>query len=140
MEPQSSQVSTGEKPQAQRFEEPSVNRYLAAVAGTWHMHTLNLAGDKILLRYDIAAKDTPEGWTLHIPGRAPIRVDVLEVTGDSIVAEIEHASELRENARVTSRFIMQFHEDRVEGILVSKYKAQSGKFTVPYRVDGTRAR
>ena len=119
--------------------EPAA-QLLMDVAGTWHMRTMNLTGDNVLVTYDIVAKGQPSGWTLNLPDKVPIAMRVLEVSGDSIVTEAgPYASVLRENLVVTSRFVLQLREGSMEGILIAVYDTPEGRTSVPLRIEGVRA-
>lgn len=114
---------------------------LAAMAGTWNMRTLNMAGDSVLVTYDIFATNELSGWTLTFPGRAPIPVRVMEVAGDSVVLDAgPYPSALQSGVTVSTRFDMQYQGNRLEGLITAIYNLPAGPSTVPLRVEGTRAR
>ena len=114
---------------------------LADMAGTWNMRTLNMAGDSVLVTYDIFATNDVTGWTLTFPGRAPIPVRVIEVAGDSVMLDAgPYPSALRDGVTVSTRFDMKLEGDRLTGLITAIYNLPQGPTTVPLRVEGTRAR
>jgi hypothetical protein len=118
---------------------PSIS--LGDMAGTWNMRTLNMAGDSVLVTYDIFATSDVSGWTLTFPGRDPVPVRVIEVAGDSVIIDAgPYASALREGVTVSTRFDMKLEGDRLTGLITALYDMPEGQSTVPLRVEGTRAR
>jgi len=114
---------------------------LADMAGTWNMRTLNMAGDSVLVTYDIFATNDVSGWTLTFPGRDPIPVRVIEVSGDSVIIDAgPYASALQQGVTVSTRFDMKLEGDRLAGLITAVYNMPQGQTTVPLRVEGTRAR
>jgi hypothetical protein len=127
-------------PEPMPQSQPSMQA-LPAVAGMWDARTLNMEGDSVLVTYQIRATDSRSGWTLNFPGREPIEMRVLEVSGDSIVADAgPYASALREGVTVTTRFNMRIQGDRLTGRLTALYEMPEGSVTVPLRIEGTRVR
>lgn len=111
------------------------------VAGTWNARTLSMTGDSVLTTYQIKATNDRSGWTLTFPGRDPIEIRVLEVSGDSIVGDAgPYASALRPGVTVSTRFVMRFQGDRMVGNITADYQMPESKVTVPLRMDGIRAR
>lgn len=114
---------------------------LADMAGTWNMRTLNMAGDSVLVTYDIFATNDISGWTLTFPGRAPIPVRVIEVAGDSVMIDAgPYPSALQQGVTVSTRFDMKLQGDRLTGLITAVYNMPQGQTTVPLRVEGARAR
>jgi hypothetical protein len=114
---------------------------LSDLAGTWNMRTLNMAGDSVLVTYTIFATNDVSGWTLTFPGRAPIPVRVIEVSGDSIVIDAgPYPSALQHGVTVSTRFDMKLQGNRLSGLISAIYNMPQGPTTVPLRVEGTRAR
>lgn len=114
---------------------------LADMTGTWNMRTLNMAGDSVLVTYDIFATNDVSGWTLTFPGRAPIPVRVIEVAGDSVILDAgPYASALRQDVTVSTRFDMRLQGDSLSGLITAIYNMPEGQTTVPLRVRGRRAR
>lgn len=114
---------------------------LADMAGTWNMRTLNMAGDSVLVTYDIFATNDITGWTLTFPGRAPIPVRVIEVAGDSVMIDAgPYDSALQHGVTVSTRFDMKLEGDRLTGLITAIYNMPQGQTTVPLRVEGARAR
>lgn len=114
---------------------------LADMAGTWNMRTLNMAGDSVLVTYDIFATNDVTGWTLTFPGRAPIPVRVIEVAGDSVIIDAgPYPSALQHGVTVSTRFDMKLEGDRLAGLIAAVYNMPQGQTRVPLRVEGTRAR
>ena len=114
---------------------------LADMAGTWNMRTLNMASDSVLVTYDIFATNDVSGWTLTFPGRDPIPVRVIEVSGDSVIIDAgPYASALQQGVTVSTRFDMKLEGDRLAGLITAVYNMPQGQTTVPLRVEGTRAR
>jgi hypothetical protein len=113
---------------------------LVDMAGTWNMRTLNMAGDSVLVTYEIFSTGDLTGWTLTFPGRPPIPVRVIEVSGDSVVLDAgPYPSALRQDVTVSTRFDMQLRDDRLSGLITAIYNMPDGDVTVPLRVEGTRA-
>lgn len=114
---------------------------LADMAGTWNMRTLNMAGDSVLVTYDIFATNDVSGWTLTFPGRAPIPVRVIEVAGNSVIIDAgPYTSPLRQGVTVSTRFDMKLQAEGLTGLITAVYNMPEGQTTVPLRVEGRRGR
>lgn len=112
---------------------------LADVAGTWQMRATELDGSN-LMEYQLTATADGSDWTIVGPGRPPIRVRILSVTGDSIVGESEpYESFLRPGVQVRLREVYRLHEGKLVSTMEGRFATARGDSLSHRRSEGTRA-
>lgn len=112
---------------------------LADVAGIWRITGYSPAGDS-LVAYTINATADTSGWTLTLPGRAPMALRV-SVGGDSILTDAgPFESVLRPGVQVTTHAVMRVQGDRIWGTTVARYQTRQSDSVATLRAEGVRQR
>jgi len=113
---------------------------LADVAGKWTLQAMAEGSDSVLVTSEINATATTEGWTLVLPGRDPIPLQVT-TGGDSVVTHGgPFESVLRPGVQVTIENVMRLVNGQLEGVTVAHYQGVAGADSVArLRQRGTRA-
>lgn len=111
---------------------------LADVAGKWKMRSMNLSGGDVL-DYEMTVTPDSSDWTVVGPNRPPVRIRVVAVAGDSIVAEAgPYESFLLEGVKVTQREVYRLRDGKLVGTLSGVYSTARGDSTTVRRIEGTR--
>lgn len=111
---------------------------LADFAGTWQVRGTNEAGDSIV-GYQLTASADAAGWSITFPGRDPVPLRVLEVAGDSLVAEGgPFESAIRKGVQVSTHTVMRIQDGRLTGMTTARYATSGADSVVMIRADGTR--
>ncbi|GLC23637.1 hypothetical protein [Roseisolibacter agri] len=112
---------------------------LGAVAGRWDMRAVPESGDTTATTYVMTATADSTGWMMAFPDRAPVKVRIVSVAGDSIVAEAgPYASVRRRGVQVTTHSVMRMQGDRIVGRTVAHYKTSGPDSVLQLRTEGTR--
>ena len=112
---------------------------LGAVAGRWDMRAVPESGDTTATTYVLTATADSTGWMIAFPDRAPVKLHVLSVSGDSIVTESDrYQSVRRRGVQVTTRNTMRLQGDRLVGHTVAHYKTTGPDSVLQLRTEGTR--
>lgn len=112
---------------------------LADVAGTWDVKGMNMAGDSTLVTYELKTTADTTGWTITFPGRAPVPVRVVGVSGDSVMIEAgPYRSALRRNTNVTTTGAFRLQDGRMVGHTVARYDTKTADSVLMIRSEGTR--
>lgn len=114
---------------------------LDEMAGTWTMHTMGETSDSVLTTASLSGSSDPSSWTLTLPDRAPIPLQVVEVSGDSVVMESgSFESVLRPGTTVTSvRMVSRLQNGELMGTLVARYAVTTADSIFRGRLHGVRA-
>jgi len=113
---------------------------LADVAGVWDVKGTNMAGDSTIITYTVNATADSTGWTLTFPGRQPIPLRVVAVSGDSAVVEAgPFESALRRGVQVRTSSVMRLQDGKLIGHNTSRYvNVRTADSVVTMRSEGTR--
>lgn len=112
---------------------------LGAVAGRWDMRAVPESGDTTPTTYVLTATADSTGWMIAFPDRAPVKLRILSVSGDSIVAESDrYQSVRRRGVQVMTRNTMRLQGDRLVGHTVAHYKTTGPDSVLQLRTEGTR--
>jgi hypothetical protein len=112
---------------------------LSAVAGRWDMRAVPESGDTTATTYVLTATADSTGWMIAFPDRAPVKLHVLSVSGDSIVTESDrYQSVRRRGVQVVTRNTMRLQGDRLVGRTVAHYKTTGPDSVLQLRTEGTR--
>ena len=87
----------------------------------------------------VTATADSTGWMIAFPDRAPVKLHVLSVSGDSIVTESDrYQSVRRRGVQVVTRNTMRLQGDRLVGRTVAHYKTTGPDSVLQLRTEGTR--
>lgn len=112
---------------------------LGAVAGRWDMRAVPESGDTTATTYVMTATADSTGWMMAFPDRAPVKLRLVSVAGDSIVAEAgPYASVRRRGVQVTTHSVMRMQGDRLVGHTTAHYKTTGPDSVLQLRTEGTR--
>ena len=110
---------------------------MADIEGTWNMQYVPVSGDTAVTTSQVQV--TPEGWTLLLPDREPIRGDVT-ASGDSlIVVEGPYDSIRRAGTTVTMNSVYRLDGDRLVGVVAARYETGGADSLLVMLSEGTRA-
>lgn len=128
------------KPDAPPPAEPpaaaTVN--LADAAGTWSVAVMPEGSDSVLLTNTMVASADPAGWTMTLPGRAPMALRV-STSGDSIITEAgPYESVLRPGVQVSTRSAAKLEGGMMNGVTVARYSGGGADSVRTLRTRGTR--
>ncbi len=113
---------------------------LADVAGRWNMHNVPETGDTTPTRFVLNATADRTGWTFAFPGREPIQMRVIDVSGDSIVTEAgPYESARRPGVQVSTQSVFRMRGDQLTGTTVARYQTTGADSVLRLRGEGTRA-
>jgi len=111
---------------------------LADFAGTWTVQVMGETSDSVLLTNTIVATADPAGWTLTLPGRAPMALRV-STSGDSVITEVgPYESVLRPGVQVSTRSAMKLEGGMMVGRTVAMYAGGGADSVRVLRTRGTR--
>jgi hypothetical protein len=114
---------------------------LEDIAGKWKLRATDEA-DGTVIESELNATADTSGWTVTFPGRKPLPVRVVAVSGDSIVTEVGPYESLRvKGAQVTTRSVRRLQGNKLVGTTVARLRTSTGTDSVMrYRSEGTRVR
>jgi hypothetical protein len=114
---------------------------LADVAGRWNVRAVPESGsDTTAVNSVLTATGDTTGWTLTLPGRAPVAVRVVMVAGDSVVTEAgPYESVRRRGVQVTTRNVARLRDGKLVGTTVARYRTTGPDSVLRLRTEGTRA-
>jgi len=111
---------------------------LADFAGTWTSQVMAENSDSVLVTTTMVASADPAGWTLTLPGRAPMALRV-STSGDSVVTEVgPYESVLRPGVQVTTRTAAKLEGGMLMGLTVATYSGGGADSVRVLRNRGTR--
>lgn len=111
---------------------------LADFAGTWTSQVMAEGSDSVLVTNTIVATADPAGWTMTLPGRAPMALRI-STSGDSVVAEVgPFESVLRPGVQVSTRSAMKLEGGMLMGMTVATYSGGGADSVRVLRTRGTR--
>lgn len=111
---------------------------LDSVMGTWQVRGSNEAGDSVI-GYRLTAMAGDSGWQMTFPGRAPVPVRVVSVSGDSIVTEAgPYESALRRGVMVSTRGAFRLVNGQLIGRTVARYDVRTADSVLVINSVGTK--
>lgn len=123
-------------PPAEPPAAPTVN--LADAAGTWTVQIMSETNDSVLVTQTVVASADPAGWTMTLPGRAPMALRV-STSGDSIITEVgPFESVLRPGVQVSTRSAARLEGGMLMGRTVANYSGGGADSVRVLRTKGTR--
>ena len=112
---------------------------LATVAGTWSFKVMPATGDSVLTTYILVATSTTAGWTMYLPKRDPMTLQIM-VMGDSIMAAApSYESVLRKGVKVTTNSVFHLVGDKLLGTTMAHYTVKGPDSLVALRAEGVKA-
>lgn len=121
------------------MEEAPAGITLADVAGEWTVRATSEAGDTVP-EYRLVASADEAGWVLHLPERDPIPVRIVDVAGDSIVAEAgPFQSVVQEGVEVRTTTVYRLQDGRLVATTVARYTTTGPDSVLVIHGEGTRA-
>jgi hypothetical protein len=113
---------------------------LADVAGRWNVRAVPAMGsDTTPTNSVITATSNTSGWTLTLPGRAPIPLRVT-VDGDSIMTEAgPYQSVRRKGVQVRTNAVMRLQGGTLVGTTTARYNVKTADSVLTLTTTGTRA-
>lgn len=94
---------------------------LADLAGTWSSQTTAQGSDSVLVTSTIVASADPMAWTIALPGRDVMPMNVT-VSGDSILtATGPYESVLRPGVQVSTTGVLRLVNGQLTGPMVAHY-------------------
>ena len=129
---------------AEESSEPSADTVAAAptisladIEGTWDMRYEPVSGDTAVTTSQVQV--TPEGWTLLLPDRDPIRAEVTAAGDSLIVVEGPYESIRRPGTTVTMHSVYRLEGDRLVGVAAARYATGGADSLLVMMSEGTRA-
>lgn len=111
---------------------------LADVAGNWTVKAMPESSDSVLLTYTLHATAADTGWTMTLPGRKPMAVQVMTM-GDSIMTTVPtYESALRKGQKVSTNGVMHLTGGKLMGNTVAHYQTTKPDSVVHLRMEGTK--
>ena len=110
---------------------------LADIEGTWNMQYVPVSGDTAVTTSQVQV--TPEGWTLLLPERDPIRAEVTAAGDSLIVVEGPYESIRRAGSTVTMNSVYRLDGDRLVGVVAARYGTGGADSLLVMLSEGTRA-
>lgn len=113
---------------------------LADVAGSWNVRAVPATGsDTTPTNSVITATSNTSGWTITLPGRAPIPLRVT-VDGDSIMTEAgPYQSVRRKGVQVRTNTVMRLQGGTLVGTTTARYTVKTADSVLTLTTTGTRA-
>jgi hypothetical protein len=112
---------------------------LATVAGTWSFKVMPATGDSVLTTYILVATANTTGWTMYLPKRDPLTLQVM-VMGDSIMATSPaYESVLRKSVKVFTTSVFHLVDDKLVGHTMAHYTVKGTDSVVALRSEGVKA-
>ena len=108
--------------------------------GKWLVSVMPQDKDTVVSTYTLDIKDSQDGWTLTFPGRDPLEVRVVSMTGDSIVTDVG-PFESSVQKGVTANLVhsnMRLDGDKLVGTAIAHYDKKTADSVVTLRQEGTR--
>lgn len=110
---------------------------LVDIEGTWNMEYVPVSGETAVTAAQVQV--TPDGWTLLIPDRDPIRADVTAAGDSLIVVEGPYESIRRPGTTVTMNSVYRLDGDRLVGVVAARYLTEGADTLLVMLSEGTRA-
>jgi len=112
---------------------------LATTAGTWSFKVMPADKDTVVTTFILVTTSTTAGWTMYLPGRDPITMQVM-VMGDSIMADAPaYESVLRKGVKVSTNSIFHLVDGKLIGTAMAHYTVKGADSLVALRLEGVKA-
>ena len=117
------------------------NINLADVAGKWNMRSVPASGtDTTPTNYVLTATNSTTGWTITLPGRKPMAIQVV-AEGDSVVTTSpEYASVRRKGVQVTTNGVLRLQNGDLVGQTKAHYRVKTADSVMLMYTSGTRSK
>jgi hypothetical protein len=116
---------------------PSIN--LADLAGTWTTVTTAPGSDSALVTSTIVASADPMAWTITLPNRDPMPMNIT-VSGDSILTAMgPYESVLRPGTQVSTAGILHLVNGQLTGPMVAHYTTATADSVLNLWTTATKA-
>ena len=114
---------------------------LADVAGTWNMRSVPASGsDTTPTNYVLTATNSTTGWTITLPGRKPMAIQVV-AEGDSVVTTTpQYASVRRKGIQVTTNGVLRLQNGDLVGQTKAHYRVKTADSVMLMYTSGTRTK
>jgi hypothetical protein len=100
---------------------PPPSLSLADLAGKWTQRVMSETSDSVLVTSELTATADPAGWTITLPGRPPMPVQVM-VAGDSVMTTTgPYESVLRAGVQVTTNGVYRLVNGEMVGTTIAHY-------------------
>ena len=124
-------------PAAEMPAAPALN--LADLAGTWTSQTTSPGSDSVLVTSTIVASADPLAWTITLPGREAMPMNVT-VSGDSLLtAAGPYESVLRAGVQVSTSGVLRLVNGQLTGPMVAHYTTAGADSVLNLWTTATRA-
>jgi len=111
---------------------------LGGIAAIWDVNVKALDNDSILTTYILNNTDTT-AWLFAFPGEAPLKMRVVDRSGDTLVAEAgPFESKLRPGLKTRTVSRAAFDGNTMSGTVVARYETTGPDSVRTYRIEGTR--
>jgi hypothetical protein len=111
---------------------------LSDVAGKWNMKSVPASGDTTPTNYVLNATSNTSGWTIVLPGRAPVPVTVT-TDGDSITTVAgPYSSVRRKGLQVTTNGVWRLNNGTLTGTTTAHYKTKTADSVLVLTTTGSR--
>ncbi|HJP59117.1 MAG TPA: hypothetical protein VJ865_03940 [Gemmatimonadaceae bacterium] len=114
---------------------------LADIAGKWNMRSVPSSGrDTTPTNYVLTATNSTTGWTITLPGRKPMAIQVV-AEGDSVVTTSpEYASVRRKGVQVSTNGVLRLQNGDLVGQTMAHYRVKTADSVMLMYTSGTRTK
>ncbi len=112
---------------------------LSDIAGTWDATATPEGTDSAVVRYQMKASADPAAWTILLPNRPEMSVQVTTDADSIMVSNGPYESVLRKGVMVTTESVMRLVDGRLLGTTIARYNRASPDSVVRLRIEATRA-
>jgi hypothetical protein len=114
---------------------------LADVAGKWNMRSVPASGtDTTPTNYVLTATNSTSGWTITLPGRKPMAIQVV-AEGDSVVTTSpQYASVRRKGVQVSTNGVLRLQNGDLVGQTKAHYRVKTADSVMLMYTSGTRTK
>ncbi len=117
---------------------PNLTLDLASLAGTWDLQIMGMGSDSVLTTGVLTTTGDTAGWSLLLPGRDALPLQVT-VSGDSVITVApEYESVLRKGVRVQTTSVYRVVGSNFNGLTTATYRGVGADSVVTLRAVGTR--
>ena len=111
---------------------------LADLAGKWTQRVMAEGSDSVLVTSELNATADASGWTITLPGRPAMPVQVM-VDGDSVMTTTgPYESVLRKGVTVTTNGVSRLVDGKMVGMTIAHYTTTGADSVVRLRTEATR--
>jgi len=119
----------------------AANINLADLAGKWNMRSVPSSGtDTTPTNYVLTATNSTSGWTITLPGRKPMAIQVV-AEGDSVVTTSpQYASVRRKGLQVSTNGVLRLQNGDLVGQTTAHYRVKTADSVMLMYTSGTRTK